>query len=210
MGDNFTDEAESFSEELQDLLKLKLASTKKRWLEKGTTDLNMLAKETGKSRSSARILALEDGDVLSSDTNRMVELASNFYKDLYSNSEVDDEEGNQLVSLLNSLDGSEAEFLNKSFSPKEILLGIRLMKGGKSPGEDGLIAEFYKEFEKQMSIMLCDLFNEIFSRPWDLSAFAKGIVILLFKKGDPSKLGNYRPLTLLNVDYKILMKVISL
>ena len=39
--------------------------------------------------------------------------------------------------------------------------------------------------------------------------FSKGILVLLFKKGYAKLLKNYRPLTLLNVDYKILMKVFA-
>lgn len=37
----------------------------------------------------------------------------------------------------------------------------------------------------------------------------KGMIILLFKKGDKTKLYNYRPLTMLNTDYKILTKILA-
>lgn len=39
--------------------------------------------------------------------------------------------------------------------------------------------------------------------------FIKGIIYLLYKKKDKTKIENYRPITLLETDYKILTKVIA-
>ena len=37
----------------------------------------------------------------------------------------------------------------------------------------------------------------------------KGLITLLFKKGDPHELKNWRPITLLNCDYKIMAAVLA-
>ena len=39
--------------------------------------------------------------------------------------------------------------------------------------------------------------------------FTKGAMALLYKKGKKNKIENYRPVTLLNADYKILTKMLS-
>lgn len=43
----------------------------------------------------------------------------------------------------------------------------------------------------------------------DFNGFADGIITLLYKKGDRNNIKNYRPITLLNNDYKILGKIIT-
>lgn len=50
--------------------------------------------------------------------------------------------------------------------------------------------------------VLCGLFNEI-QELGLLDGWAEGVLTLLYKKGDPLSLANYKPLTLINVDYKL-------
>ena len=83
------------------------------------------------------------------------------------------------------------------------------MKNDKSPGSDGLTSEYHKRFWEEIG----DVVQSIHS------AFVKGelsicqkreIITLLPKKDKPTDvLNNLRPVTLLNVDYKIAAKVIA-
>lgn len=56
---------------------------------------------------------------------------------------------------------------------------------------------------------LCEMVNYVFECG-ELSESQKdGVVTLIFKKGDPTEIKNYRPITLLNVDYKIIAKLLA-
>ena len=84
------------------------------------------------------------------------------------------------------------------------------MKMGKCPGTDGLTTEFYKAFWAE----LLPYYREslVFSfQAGELSLEQKrGIVTLIPKKDvDRKFLKNWRPISLLNVDYKITSKVIA-
>ena len=89
-------------------------------------------------------------------------------------------------------------------SKKEVEQAIDALKSVKAPGSDGLTAAFYKSFKETLSLILCKVFNDAFkNKTWTTSQYL-AIIILLFKRGDSHILPNYRPISLTNMDYKIL------
>ena len=86
----------------------------------------------------------------------------------------------------------------------ECAAALKSMPRNKSPGLDGLMAEFYRHFWDLLCDDLLAVYNSVFSSG-RLSAVQRcGVVRLLYKKGDKEDLRNWRPTSLLNVDYKIL------
>ena len=80
------------------------------------------------------------------------------------------------------------------------------MAHNKSPGPDGLSVEFYSTFWARLGPILVRVFNVCYNRG-DLSDSMKESAIrLIFKKGDHKCLKNWRPISLLNVDYKFVLK----
>lgn len=77
---------------------------------------------------------------------------------------------------------------------------------------DGFTAEYYKSFSNLLSPYLTDMYNEDFALgrlPETLSE-ASISLLLLKKDKDPLLCGSYRPISLLNVDFKILSKILAL
>eukprot|EP00057_Strongylocentrotus_purpuratus_P026288 XP_011680762.1 PREDICTED: uncharacterized protein LOC583642 [Strongylocentrotus purpuratus] len=84
------------------------------------------------------------------------------------------------------------------------------MKHNKSPGLDGLPVEFYIVFWKDISDMLIDSFNFSLQNGLMSSSQRNGVITLIPKKDrDASYLKNFRPISLLTVDYKILAKTLA-
>ena len=83
------------------------------------------------------------------------------------------------------------------------------MAKGKSTGPDGIPMEFYQSFEKIVTPHLMEMFHEAYrvgALPEDTCS---GDIALLYKNGDARDPRNYRPITLLQTDYKILAKVLA-
>ena len=98
--------------------------------------------------------------------------------------------------------------LEKELDSDEIRKAIRNMARGKAPGPDGLGAEFYMEFEDLIAEDLTNMLNEAHEVGYLPEAVRQGDIIVLFKKDNPLEVRNYRPITLLCVDYKIMSKAL--
>ena len=80
----------------------------------------------------------------------------------------------------------------------------------KSPGSDGLPAEFYRFFWPDICHDLVASYNFASQHGMLSISQRRGIISLIPKKfKDKTILENLRPISLLNVDYKILTKVIA-
>ena len=88
-----------------------------------------------------------------------------------------------------------------------------LLKGvqnNKSPGDDGFTKEFYEAFFDLLGNALLESFNAGFENGTLSVSQRRGIISLIPKdENNLTTLSNWRPITLLNVDYKILAKVIA-
>ena len=88
---------------------------------------------------------------------------------------------------------------------------ITTLQRGKSPGPDGFTVEFYKKFAPLLSTVLCDMYNEVLSLGRLPPTLTNATITLLLKKDkDPLLCSSFRPISLLNVDYKILAKILAL
>jgi len=93
----------------------------------------------------------------------------------------------------------------------EVKEAIQSLQSSKSPGPDGYSAEFFKMFAHVLAPVLTRVFNDAFVREQLPSTFSEASISLLLKKEkDPLQCSSYRTISLLNVDFKILSKVLAL
>ena len=135
-----------------------------------------------------------------------------FYRKLYQNDRIPEE---RIVNYLNAvinltiLSKEEPQLLEGEISDQECCVAIKNMKMNQLPGSDGIPVEFYLTCWTDIKDLLLDFMN-IAYQTGDLSASQKrGILNLIFKKNDKILLRNWRPITLLNTDYKILAQILT-
>ena len=94
-------------------------------------------------------------------------------------------------------------------APDARVAALKDMGNGKSPGNDGLPSEFYKTFWSDISEPLLKALNYGFEIGQLSVSQRRGIIKLIPKKSEELYyIRNWRPLTLLNCDYKIAAKAI--
>ena len=134
------------------------------------------------------------------------------YENLYTRGNIS---RNAIDELLNEFPNSR-KISNQNFNlcDAEIFLdkiieAINFQKNNKSPGNDGLTAEFYKHFSSDIAPMLLDVYNSWTELGIMGISSRTGIISVIYKKGDKKDIANYRPISLLNLDYKIYTTILK-
>ena len=85
---------------------------------------------------------------------------------------------------------------------EEVLRALRRIRQS-CPGDDGLKIEHYRKFKEWMAPIIAELFTAILHHGELPKGFHNSTIRAIPKPGDPCNPQNYRPISLLNVDYRI-------
>ena len=135
-----------------------------------------------------------------------------FYEELYTSKSVDDNDIDNYLHTLdldNILSQEEKYFCDQFPSIEECGVAVNNLKCNKSPGLDGLTSEFYKTFWGDIKILFYSALKQIFENKEMSFSQRLAIMTLIHKKGDKKLLKNYRPISLTNIDYKIIAFVFA-
>ena len=137
------------------------------------------------------------------DTDSMLKETRQFYRDLYTKKDLPDFSLDTYVTLP-TLEEDEAQSLEGLIDIKEASTVLKNMKNGKSPGSDGFTVDFFKFFWNKIGHFVVKSLNDGFHNKKMSITQREGIIICIPKGEKPREfLKNWRPISLLNVVYKI-------
>ncbi|KAH7302406.1 hypothetical protein KP509_23G070900 [Ceratopteris richardii] len=108
------------------------------------------------------------------------------------------------------IDSRTADNCEKSIIEEEVLMALESLKNGKAPGLDGLTKEFVMAFWPSLKTLILDACNEIWSCQKMPFLFKQGKIMLIPKVEIPRKIGDWRPITMMNIIYKSFAKIFAM
>ena len=108
---------------------------------------------------------------------------------------------------LPQLDAEDNDMLESPLTLPELYAALMSLQSGRAPGLDGLPVDFYKSFWSVLGEDLLEVISSSLETGRLPLSCRRAVITLLPKKGDLQELKNWRPVSLLCTDYKILSKV---
>ena len=188
--------------------------------------------EVSKPRDTIMRLKTSEEGATTSDPKEMATRAAEYHEEIQSQG-LDpranrvEEERERILGLLRArLSDKSKVSLGQRISELEVRQAIVKTNREKAPGLDGILIELWKSLDDQyreavkkgaprnkcnVVWVLTQVYQDIEEFGIDTEAgFNQGCMTPIYKKKDPEDITNYRPITLLNTDYKVYTKAISM
>ena len=193
-----------------------IAKSRSQWVEEGERCtkyfLNLCKKREGDTYVHSLRKTSKDGKTTSivTESNEILDVMKSFYEDLYTAEPTSEEAQREMLQdIQKTLTTQQKNLTNGIITKDEIQNAIKGMNNGKSPGSDGIPSEFYKRFWNTIGNDLMQMFDEIHASGCLSDTQSEALIKCLPKKGDLLEMANWRPVSLLNTDYKILAKALA-
>ena len=183
-----------------------------KWLEEGEAPTKFFLKLASEKYEKSFVSAVLNSD--GAEVTALPEIMKaheDFYSSLFAAESVDEATQNHLLLFVSRrLSDLDRDMCEGALLLDEATEAVGLSNRNKAPGPDGLSVEFYLAFWSRLGPLLVEVFNECLSTSELCDSMKSSITRLVYKKDDRRNLKNWRPISLLNVDYKICLKAISL
>uniref|UniRef100_A0A670I6B9 Reverse transcriptase domain-containing protein n=1 Tax=Podarcis muralis TaxID=64176 RepID=A0A670I6B9_PODMU len=171
-----------------------------------------LAWQIRERRKQNTISKIREGERIVEEPKEIRKIFQKYYKDLYKRGKETKQEIEHFLQEhhLKQIPKEEKEILDQKITQEEIKKAIKKMKNGKVPGPDGLSAKYYKTLSNQISPVLGEVMNNILKEGRIPNTWKEAYITLIPKKeADTLEVKNYRPISLLNNDYKLFADIMA-
>ena len=182
-----------------------------RWLLEGDLNTSYFHKIANGRKRKNTVLCLKNGEDMVEGTKDLLDLATNYYKDLFGPAP-----GNLfeispgLWSPEERLNEEDNNNLSREFTCEEVKNALFSMDINKAPGPDNIPIEFYQHCWDIVKLDIMNLFNKFHQGSLDVQRLNYGVITLLPKMSDAETIQQFRPICLLRSIYKLITKTLTI
>lgn len=132
-------------------------------------------------------------------------MVTNFYRNLFADN---DPYIFVLIGAYPRLAESDLIDLNREVNTEEIFQTIKSIGGFKAPGPDGILAIFYQKQWRVVGKDFFELIFNVFQDPSRVGELNDTLLALIPKEDSVTSMKQFRPISLCNVSYKIITKLV--
>ena len=207
-----TEEIAAALKELSDALKAEEMFWKQKsrvfWLREGDRNTKFFHALTKQRRARNKITQLldENGNIVE-DEKGLVAIATSYFRQIFESSNPEDIE-EALAQVPSTITGAMNDNLIAPVTEWEVKLALFAMHPEKAPGPDGMTALFYQKFWDIVKEDLTLMVNQFLFEGTMASGLNDTNICLIPKIQKPNAMAQFRPISLCNVSYKIISKVL--
>ncbi|XP_039130816.1 uncharacterized protein LOC120267185 [Dioscorea cayenensis subsp. rotundata] len=182
------------------------------WVCDGDTNSKFFHNATRIRRHINQITQVKDvGGNLFTERSGIENAFLNFYSRLWTGSTTDSfaDIMSDIPNDLPQLSDMDCDFLIREVTREEVRLSVFELPLGKCPGPDAFNAEFYRFFWADIEDSLFEAVNFFFTNSIMPNSWGKSYIALIPKKDSPMSVTDYRPISLCNVCFKIISKILA-
>ena len=101
------------------------------------------------------------------------------------------------------------ESLTHVFTREEVATALKQIHPTKAPGPDGMSAIFYQKYWDIVGSSVTNMVLNVLNNNLPISEINKTNIALIPKKNNPTKMTEFRPISLCNVIYKLISKILA-
>ena len=181
-----------------------------RWLLHGDLNTSYFHKIANGRKRKNMVHSLDDNGVAVEGTDNLLKLATEYYKNLFGPAP-----GNMfklspsLWDPTEVLDEADNADLTRPFSVDEVKHALFSMDTNRAPGPDNIPTEFYQHCSEVVKSDIMCIFERFHAGSLDVQRLNYGIITLLPKVVEASKIQQFCPICLLRYIYKLITKSLT-
>ncbi|CAI5476240.1 unnamed protein product [Closterium sp. Yama58-4] len=178
-------------------------------LREGEMPGKLMSAKVKARKERTRITSLQWKGTVRKDSSGILEAASEFYAELFSEPAPTADSTFWPVDPDKKLGEVQSQLLLADWSEAEVKEALDGMAKGKSPGADGIPKEFFSQHWDSLGEDVLGFVKQFEDSAVLPPAALEAVTVLLHKKGAKDQVQNYRPITLLSSTYKLVARVLA-